>query len=99
ILKKKKPTALPAAKKKVIVQEQEDLPLEPTYEPVALQAAPAKKSVGSTLDQGIQNKMSDVQTQFESALLKTLDRIKITVDDGAPAPAEAQAAPAAPAAP
>ncbi len=70
ILKKPK-----TVKKPVMVQE------EVAYEP-ALETAP-RQSVGSALDKGIQTKMGDVQTQFENALLKTLDRIKITVDDGA----------------
>ena len=69
----------------------------------ATASAPAPRaSVGNTLDQGISNKMDDVRNQFESALLKTLDRIKITVDDGASASATATAtatATAAPAAP
>lgn len=72
----------------------------------ATASAPAPRAtVGSTLDQGISNKMDDVRNQFENALLKTLDRIKITVDDGASASATATAtatataAPAAPAAP
>jgi hypothetical protein len=74
----------------------------------ATAAAPAARpSVGSSLDQGMNSKMDDVRNQFENALLRTLDRIKITVDDGAPAAtatATAQAtavaaAPAAPAAP
>lgn len=88
ILKKKQP-ARPVAQKRVIVRE-ESLPEESAYEPVAVQpaAAPAPKTVGSSLDQGIQTKMDDVKTQFENALLRTLDRIKISVDDGA-APAAA----------
>lgn len=54
---------------------------------IAIAQAPVveKPSMGSQLDAGIKTKMGDVQTQFENALLKTLDRIKITVDDGVPA--------------
>ena len=55
-------------------------------------AAPARPSVGSTLDQGMNNKMDEVRGQFENALIRTLDRIKITVDDGVPAAAPAAAA-------
>ncbi|RZA08362.1 MAG: hypothetical protein EOP11_05030, partial [Proteobacteria bacterium] len=63
-------------------------------------AGPSRPSVGSSLDQGMSNKMDDVRNQFENALLRTLDRIKITVDDGAPAAsASAQATAIAVAAP
>lgn len=53
------------------------LPAESVTPPPA-----SKPSMGSQLDEGIKTKMVDVQNQFEQALLKTLDRIKITVDDG-----------------
>ena len=55
--------------------------------PAAAVVAPpaAKPSMGSQLDNGVKAKMEDVQNQFEQALLKSLDRIKISVDDGAPA--------------
>jgi hypothetical protein len=74
------------------VQEREEFAL-PADEarPVLAAAAPVapppaeKPTAGSQLDQGIKAKMSDVQSQFETALLKTLDRVKVTVDDGAPA--------------
>ncbi len=74
--------------------------MEPAYEPVMVQnqnvevqqAAQqvAPQSVGSALDQGVKTKMGEVQTQFENALLKTLDKIKITVDDGSMAPVQQQ---------
>jgi|GEM_PF-6264144 len=54
-----------------------ELPAQPVVAPPA-----TKPSMGSQLDEGIKTKMTDVQSQFEQALLKTLDRIKITVDDG-----------------
>jgi hypothetical protein len=88
--------------KKKVAKKAKALPqetVEPAYEPVMIQnqnvevqqaqaqaQAPAK-TMGSTLDEGVKNKMGEVQTQFENALLKTLDRIKITVDDGSMAPA------------
>lgn len=94
-------------KKKVVAKKPKALPqevVEPAfeYEPVMVQSqnvqvqqsqAPAQKSVGSALDEGVKNKMGEVQSQFENALLKTLDKIKITVDDGsmAPAPQQSQA--------
>lgn len=62
---------------------------------IAIAQAPVeqKATAGAQLDAGIKSKMSDVQNQFEAALLKTLDRIKISVDDGsAPAAAPAQTA-------
>lgn len=77
------------------------------YEPVAAAPAAAtataraqataqaqsttRAGVGGSIDQGIANKMDNVRGQFEEALLKTLDRIKITVDDGASAQATAVA--------
>lgn len=102
---KKKPAAKTRAR--VVYQQEsayepEELPV--AYEPVA--AAPAataraqatavaqansRASVGGSIDQGIQSKMDGVRGQFEEALLKTLDRIKITVDDGASAQATAVA--------
>ena len=48
----------------------------------ALPAPEPKKSVGAALDQGIQAKMDGVKDQFEQAMIRTLDKIKITVDDG-----------------
>lgn len=57
--------------------QEEQLPAEAVTPPPA-----TKPSMGNQLDEGIKTKMVDVQNQFEQALLKTLDRIKITVDDG-----------------
>jgi hypothetical protein len=52
---------------------------------VAAPAAQAeKKSVGATVDSSIQNKMDGVREQFEQALVKQLDKIKITVADDEP---------------
>lgn len=77
--------------RKVVKVVREETELAPAQEeqlpaqPVAAVPPPASKpSMGSQLDEGIKTKMVDVQNQFEQALLKTLDRIKITVDDGAP---------------
>jgi hypothetical protein len=60
------------------------------------QPAPAKPSMGAALDQSMNNKMDDVRNQFENAVIKTMDRIKVTVDDGATPtpPAQQPAAPA-----
>lgn len=86
IVKKKPAKVARAPKRKVIIQE------EPAIEPVATVEAEAvaraqvttsdRKSVGTSLDEGIQSKMDNVRGQFEDALLRTLDKIKITVDDG-----------------
>jgi len=83
IVKKAKPKTV--VKKTTIVREQSEI-----TPPVVEDAAPipppaAKPSTGQQLDAGVKAKMEDVQNQFEQALLKSLDRIKITVDDGAPA--------------
>jgi hypothetical protein len=86
-------------KQKTIVRERSEViseaPIQ-TEAPVvaaAPVAAPpaAKPSMGSQLDNGVKTKMEDVQNQFEQALLKSLDRIKISVDDGAPAAGSAVA--------
>jgi hypothetical protein len=96
-------TQVIVTKKKVAAKKPKALPqetVEPAYEPVMVQnqnvevqqaAAQqvAPQSVGTALDQGVKTKMGEVQTQFENALLKTLDKIKITVDDGSMAPAPA----------
>ncbi len=71
-----------------VVREETEITPAVTEETLPMQVAapvppPAEKpSMGSQLDEGIKTKMVDVQNQFEQALLKTLDRIKITVDDG-----------------
>lgn len=88
VVKKAKPKTV--VKKTTVVREQAEItpPLEAEVAaPVA--AAPAlpaatKPSTGQQLDAGVKAKMEDVQNQFEQALLKSLDRIKITIDDGAP---------------
>lgn len=49
------------------------------------QQAQGRKGIGSALDQGVDNKLADVKDQFEQAILRTLDRIKVTVDEGQPA--------------
>ena len=49
------------------------------------QAQGQKASFGSRMDQGMQNKMDDLKGQYEDALLRQLDKIKITVDDGSKA--------------
>lgn len=91
VIVKQKPRV---AKRKVIVREVEELPEAETVAAVET-AAPAKKSAGAALDEGIQTKMDDVRNQFEQALLRQLDKIKITVDEAEPAQA-AQAQVAAP---
>jgi hypothetical protein len=58
---------------------------------VTMPAQPEKKSLGSTVDSTIQTKMDGVREQFEQALVKQLDKIKITVADS-----DEQNAPAAP---
>jgi hypothetical protein len=74
--------------KKVVRVTREETEITPAVQEVQLPAEavtppPATKpSMGNQLDEGIKTKMVDVQNQFEQALLKTLDRIKITVDDG-----------------
>lgn len=80
IVRKAKPKTVV---RKVVREETEITPPVETL-PAEMAAAPAatKPSMGSQLDEGIKSKMVDVQSQFEQALLKTLDRIKITVDDG-----------------
>jgi len=87
VIVKQKPRA---AKRKVIVREVEELPEVQTV--AAVQAAPAKKTAGAALDEGIQTKMDDVRNQFEQALLRQLDKIKITVDESEPAQTQAQLA-------
>jgi hypothetical protein len=92
VVRKAKPKTV--VKKSTVVREQTEI--SPAPEAEALEAAPAptvvaavpaatKPSTGQQLDEGIKTKMQDVQNQFEQALLKSLDRIKITVDDGAAA--------------
>lgn len=88
IVKKKAP------KRKLIVHQEEEpsdiAPVSATSNVnsnttvVQANSAP-RKGIGSSLDQGIDNKISDVRNQFESALIKSLDRIKISVDDGSSA--------------
>ncbi len=96
-----KPAAKTVVKRSATVKEETEItpafkeeaevapPLKEETQTVAMApAAPLvaeKPSTGAQLDQGIKSKMGEVQTQFEAAMLKTLDRIKITVDDGAPA--------------
>jgi hypothetical protein len=90
VILKKKP-ARATAKKRIVVRE-ESLPEEMSYEPVLVQrqaqaqsqaqaAAPAP-TMGSALDQGVQTKMDGVKQKFEEAILRSLDRIQVTVDDG-----------------
>lgn len=101
VIVKKKPARV-AAKKRIVVRE-ESLPEENSYEPVMVQTqsqsqsqaqvqtqAAAKPSMGSSLDQGVQTKMDDVKAKFEEAILRSLDRIKVTVDDGSQAQAQSQ---------
>lgn len=102
IVKKVKKVAAP--KPRIVYQEvEEEAPVAvaapaPAPAPVVVSAmepaaAPApRKSAGSSIDEGINNKMDTVREQFEQALIRTLDRIKITVDDGAPAASVAQSA-------
>ncbi|MCO5142481.1 MAG: porin family protein [Oligoflexia bacterium] len=89
--------------KKVIIQpqveEEDDLAFEQESAQVTSVAvnntninanenvATARPSAGNTIDKGIQDKMDGVRQQFEDALIKSLDRIKISVDDGSQAPA------------
>ncbi|MGZ3695643.1 MAG: hypothetical protein ACXWQO_16145 [Bdellovibrionota bacterium] len=89
---------LPARRvvRRQVVEEQEAEPVALQQEPaievqtstraqVAMPAAqPEKKSVGATVDSSIQNKMDGVRDQFEQALVKQLDKIKITVGDDEP---------------
>jgi opacity protein-like surface antigen len=82
LILKKKPRAAP--RKRIVVQEEEDLPLQPAYAPAS---APAKQSTGSVIDQGVQNKMDEVKSKFEEAILRSLDRIQVSVDEGGSAPA------------
>lgn len=97
VILKKKPAPQRAAKKRVIVRE--EMLEEPAYEPVMVQAqaqpqvnaAPARPTMGSTLDQGIQTKMDDVKTKFEEAILRSLDKIQVTVDDGSQSQSSANA--------
>lgn len=81
-------------KQKTVVRERTETSSETPIqaEQPAVAAAPAapvvappaaKPSMGTQLDNGVKAKMEDVQNQFEQALLKSLDRIKISVDDGA----------------
>jgi len=87
VVKKAKPRTLVAATpvEEVVSQNTNNNVNNNSAQAIAISAPPAEKpSMGSQLDAGIKTKMEDVQTQFETALLKTLDRIKITVDDGAP---------------
>jgi len=80
-------------KQKTVVRERtetsSETPLQaalPTGEAAPAVVPPAAKpTMGTQLDNGVKAKMEDVQNQFEQALLKSLDRIKISIDDGAPA--------------
>ncbi|HEY8278565.1 MAG TPA: hypothetical protein VIH99_03005, partial [Bdellovibrionota bacterium] len=84
VLLKKKPKTV--TQRKVIVREQTEtaasMDAELPAQTVAAPPAATKPSMGNQLDEGVKAKMVDVQSQFESALLKTLDKIKITVEDG-----------------
>lgn len=82
IIKKAKPKTVV---KRVTREETEITPPLATELPAEAAApvpAATKPSMGSQLDEGVKNKMVDVQSKFEEALLKTLDKIKITIDDG-----------------
>jgi hypothetical protein len=77
-------------RQKTVVRERTEIETPRQAEQPLMAAAPvpppaAKPSMGSQLDTGVKAKMEDVQNQFEQALLKSLDRIKISIDDGAPA--------------
>lgn len=105
LVPKKKVTKLPVVKKKVVYQAaMEEEPMqEPapaaqysnSNQAIAIataQPAPApapRKGVGSVMDEAVDNKMSDVRNQFEQAIVKSLDRIKVSVDDGGSAAAAA----------
>ncbi|MGZ3659878.1 MAG: hypothetical protein ACXVCK_07270 [Bdellovibrionota bacterium] len=83
-----KKSASTVVKKKTVVREQTEI--TPPEAPIQAEApvvppAATKPTTGQQLDAGVKAKMEDVQNQFEQALLKSLDRIKISVDDGAPA--------------
>lgn len=106
VIVKKKPVARKASARKMVrrevIEEQEAEPVALQQEPaievqtatrtqVALPAEPAKKTVGSSIDSSIQTKMDGVREQFEQALVRQLDKIKITVADEQPeAPAAVQ---------
>jgi hypothetical protein len=107
IVKKRPAVKASAPKRKVILREvveEEEAPVAVqaaapavVAAPVAVSAmepaAPARKSTGSAIDEGIQNKMDNVRDQFEQALIRQLDKIKITVAEDAPAaPAVMQSA-------
>lgn len=83
------PAAPVVAKKKTVVKKtvvvNEQAEITPPVEDVAAAPVPPaaqKPTTGQQLDEGVKAKMQDVQNQFEAALLKSLDRIKISVDDG-----------------
>jgi hypothetical protein len=84
IVKKAKPKTV--VKKTTVVQEKSEI-TPPVVEdaPATVVPAATKPSTGQQLDAGVKAKMDDVQNQFEQALLKSLDRIKITIDDGSSA--------------
>jgi opacity protein-like surface antigen len=79
--------------RQIIIEEEPAFEAEPVnatavaMAQVAPQPMAQPKTVGSTLDQGLQTKMDGVRQEFENALLRSLDRIKITVDDGGNPPA------------
>lgn len=50
--------------------------------PVQAQAVEMKTTAGSRIDQGIETKMSGIKTQFEDAIVRSLDKIQININDG-----------------
>ena len=82
----KKSKAKTVVKKSTVTREQTEItPPEAEAVAVAVVAPPAAKpSAGQQLDVGLKQKMDDVQSQFEKALLESLDHIKVTVDNGYP---------------
>jgi len=46
------------------------------------QALETKTTAGSRIDQGIETKMSGIKTQFEDAIVRSLDKIQININDG-----------------
>lgn len=99
IVQKKPAVKVQAPKKKIIYQmaEEEQPAMEQTQAATQVtsvavqqtQAPAARKGVGSVMDEAVDNKMSDVRNQFEQAIVKSLDRIKVSVDDGGSAAAAA----------
>lgn len=99
IVKKKPAVKVQAPKKKVVYQmaEEEQPAMEQNQAATQVtsvavqqtQAPAARKGVGSVMDEAVDNKMSDVRNQFEQAIVKSLDRIRVNVDDGSAATASA----------